>query len=164
MLSRKLKHYSNNMATLSEIIAKRQELAKTNPNATNVQARQALMGAPAVPATPTPVSPTLSVNQQQQADNIANRQENPIAPVTTPPPATPVTPAPMVQAPVENTGISKPIEATPAPVDTAPIAEVKPVTPTTPTAPAKTEPVIDYAQAKGRESEITANLDSFKAK
>jgi hypothetical protein len=31
-------------------------------------------------------------------------------------------------------------------------------------ASAKVEPVIDYTQAKGRESEITANLDSFKAK
>lgn len=27
-----------------------------------------------------------------------------------------------------------------------------------------TEAPIDYTQAKGRESEITANLDSFKAK
>ena len=39
-----------------------------------------------------------------------------------------------------------------------PAEPIKPVTPT------KIEPVVDYTQAKGREAEIQANLDSFKAK
>ena len=132
------------------------------------------MGAPAVPSTPT--SPTLSVNQQQRAANIASRQANPIAPA----PAVPIAPAPppppMVQAPVDpTTGLSKPLEATPAPVaevkpvtpmvqapvdpttglskpleaTPAPVAEVKPVTPKT---PAKVEPIVN------RQKEIETNL------
>jgi hypothetical protein len=142
-------------ATLSEIIAKRQAMW---PDATNVEARQALMGAPAVPATPTPVSPTLSVNQQQRADNIASRQANPIAPVTTPTPATPVTPVPMVQAPIDSTtGLSAPIQSTPATITPAP-TEVKPVAPVTPKTPVKTEPVIDYNVSTGREAEIQKNV------
>ncbi len=50
------------MATqLQDIIAKRAELQKTNPNATNVDARKALM----TPApTPTPVPITQPVMQQ----------------------------------------------------------------------------------------------------
>jgi hypothetical protein len=67
----------------------------------------------------------------------------------------------MVTAPVDTTtGLSAPI--TPTPI--SPTAEVKPVATVTPKTPVKTEPVIDYTQAKGRESEITANLDSFKSK
>lgn len=70
----------------------------------------------------TPVSPTLSINQKQRADNIASRQANPIVPAPTPAPVAPVapvTPAPMVQAPVDpTTGLSKPLEqaAQPSPI------------------------------------------------
>jgi hypothetical protein len=79
------------MATqLQDIIAKRAELQKTNPNATNVDARKALETQ--TPATTTvapvvntaPISPTTSINQAQREANIANRQANPVAPVTTP--------------------------------------------------------------------------------
>lgn len=44
------------MATLQEIIAKREELTKTNPNATNVDARNALSTTPVPNATSTTTS------------------------------------------------------------------------------------------------------------
>jgi phenylalanyl-tRNA synthetase beta subunit len=80
----------------------------------------------------------------------------------------------MVQAPVENTGLSKPLEATPditeeqnkaisqplSAIDQGKMDALQPKL----DAKSKTEAPIDYTQAKGRESEITANLDSFKAK
>jgi hypothetical protein len=49
--------------TLQDIIAKRAELQKTNPNATNVDARKALE-----------TSPTASINQMQYEINKQNRQ------------------------------------------------------------------------------------------
>lgn len=55
------------MATLSEIIAKREELAKTNPNATNVDARKALMGA---------VSPAPVADVNSDANRLARLQES----------------------------------------------------------------------------------------
>jgi hypothetical protein len=72
----------------------------------------------------------------------------------------------MVQAPVDpTTGLSKPLEATPAvQANTEPLQNLGQTAPKVPKTPVKTEPVIDYTQAKGREAEITANLDSFKAK
>jgi hypothetical protein len=154
MLSRKLKHYSNNMATLSDIIAKREELAKTNPNATNVEARQALMGAPAVPATPTPaptpIPSTVNVREQMSGMNVAERQA--VRNGTVLP-----TPAPMVQAPVDTTtGLSKPLEATPTPV-TQPVAET-PKVDATPGINATT-----YAQANAESEKIKAQNEAVMA-
>ncbi len=88
---------------------------------------------------------------------------------------------PVATTPVDpTTGLSKPLEPVvqPTPTAVAPIAptpvtaEVKTPEPVktevasaiSPVKPVKQEPVVDYTQAKGRESEITANLDSFKAK
>jgi hypothetical protein len=82
----------------------------------------------------------------------------------------------MVQAPVDtNIGLSTPLAPVeqPAPIVSAPppVAQVSPVTAEVKTPePVKTqvagkmEAPIDYTQAKGREAEIQANLDSFKAK
>ena len=112
------------------------------------------MGAPAVPSTPTPVAPALSVNQQQRADNIASRQANPIAPVANPAPVAPVAPAPIVQAPVDpTTGLSKPLEATTGQI-TQNVAPTDPIAqkPVTPKAPSKVEPIVN------RQKEIETNL------
>lgn len=110
------------------------------------------MGAPAVPATPTPVSPTLSVNQQQRADNIASRQANPIAPVATPAPVVPVAPAPMVQPVDTTTGLSKPLEANVQPTQAATPATTKDATPgINPTT---------YAQANAESEKIKAQNEA----
>lgn len=75
------------MAKLSEIIAKREELAKTNPSATNVDARKALMG---------------SVSPAPQA-NIPTGGTMPIAPQVAPAtPTSPVTPVAPNQAPTSG--------------------------------------------------------------
>ena len=93
--------------TLQEIIAKRNELQKTNPNATNVEARQALMANPPTPvvtdtSVPTPVTPTAQpVIQQMAGMNVQERQavrnEQPATPV----PVVPETPIP--EAPTKIT-------------------------------------------------------------
>ena len=101
----------------------------------------------------------------------------------------------MIQAPVDpTTGLSRPLEQSPAPIAPTPVAqssnpistppaplqytnnpdgtpivqaEVKPPAPIkteVASSVQKTETPIDYTQAKGREGEIQANLDSFKAK
>lgn len=79
----------------------------------------------------------------------------------------------MVQAPVDtNTGLSTPLAPVeqPAPIVSAPppvapvTAEVKTPEPVKAQVAGKTEAPIDYTQAKGREAEIGANLDAFKAK
>lgn len=101
----------------------------------------------------------------------------PPAPVTPPNPVTPPTTptAPQVtwvdgqkfaQAPVDpTTGLSKPLEPTVTP--TAPTVTPEPIKAPEPVktevSTAKTEPVVDYTQAKWREQDITTNLESFKA-
>ena len=112
------------MATLEQIIAKREELAKTNPNATNIDARKALTATPTAPvATPaptpaTPIAPTVNVMDQMAGKTVEERQAirngQPATPTATPP-----TPATIVNAPVDpNTGLSTPLApvAQPAPI------------------------------------------------
>lgn len=154
------------MLTIQEIIAKRKELW---PTATTVDAKNAI----------TPVSPTTNANVAQLEANRA-RVQSQIASGERPAVGTSVTPqAEQTQAPTpppapvtssttpsgatmsdDGTVTPAPINPTPTPVtpETPKVEPVKPVTPT------KTEPVVDYTQAKGREAEIQANLDSFKAK
>ena len=93
--------------TLQEIISKRNELQKTNPNATNVEARQALIANPPTPVVtdtpvPTPVTPTAQPVMQQMAGmNVAERQavrnEQPATPVPV------VTETPIPEAPTKIT-------------------------------------------------------------
>lgn len=84
------------MATIQEIIAKRAELQKTNPNATNIDARKALMPTTTPTATETPTAPTPT---------------NPHAPTVTG-----IEGQKFTQAPIDpTTGLSRPLE-TPAPL------------------------------------------------
>jgi len=129
--------------------------------------------APVVPdATPTPVTPTSQINQDQLAKNQANRQAQ-IA--TWEVPAVGQQPAPIVNAPVDpTTGLSTPLEPVAQPVQPAPVvpatpaplqAEVKTpeVKPVVASSTQKTEAPIDYNKAQGREQDIINNLNTFKA-
>ena len=59
------------MATMDEIIAKRNELQATNPNATNVDARKALT--PTTPVETTPVA-TPTFREQTAGMNVDERR------------------------------------------------------------------------------------------
>lgn len=122
------------MATqLKDIIAKREELAKTNPNATNVDARKALTATPATP----PIPATTNVMDQMAGKTVAERQairNGTPAPATpapvTPPTVTGVDGQQFTQAPVDHTtGLSKPLETTPAPATPAPATTTPEQTP-----------------------------------
>jgi hypothetical protein len=115
---------------------------------------------------------------REEAQTQAYWNITPIATTQTTP-TTPVTPQPIVNAPVDpNTGLSKPLEQTQAPVvptpaptpiapeikyannpDWTPVtAEVKPIEPVKTTVASKTEAPIDYNKSQGREGDIQANI------
>lgn len=86
------------MATINEIIAKRNELQATNPNATNVDARKALTPAPVapvawVPPAITPTTPTPVIHPTTPQVTWVDGQKFTQAPVDpTTGPSTPITP------------------------------------------------------------------------
>ena len=141
------------MSTLQEVIAKRQELQKTDPNATNVTARQALQ--PTVAPTPAPVSPTTAPVQTPTVQWVdwATFVQAPVDQITGLTKVEPV--QPVATAPVQNVSQTAPVQ----PVT----AEVKP--PVTPkaTVASKTEPTVNYNTSVGREADVQTNLDSFVA-
>ena len=131
------------MATqLQDIIAKRAELQKTNPNATNVDARKALESTPTPTPSPvpTPIATPVNVMDQMAGKTVAERQAIRSG-----------TPAPTL-TPVETT--PTPTQVTPA---TPTVAEVKPEPVKTPTVKPIEAP-IDYNKSQGREQEIQANI------
>ena len=66
---------------------------------------------------------------------------------------------------VRNEQPATPVPVVPeTPIPEAPIKTPEPVKQVVSAVTPKTEAPIDYTQAKGREAEIQANLDSFKAK
>lgn len=140
------------MPTIQEIIAKRAELQKTNPNATNVDARKALM------PTTTPTTP--------------------VAPPTTPTPTvTWVNGEQFVQAPVDpNTGLSTPTQSVTAKAPEPTKTEVAGITTPTTTPEVKpteltpfqkaqieSEKIKAQNEAKMKENEQKAQLESKKA-
>lgn len=158
------------MPTIQEIIAKRKELW---PTATTVDAKNAI----------TPVSPTTNANVAQLEANrarvqsqiasgerpavgtsVTSQAEQTQAPTPTTPPPAPVTSSTTPSgAKISADGTVTPATpvtpvATPTPTPT----EIKPTEPVKPVTPVKTEPVIDYTQAQGREQEIMTNLEKFK--
>lgn len=137
--------------TLQEIIAKRNELGLSN----NIEAKKALESTQTPVTPPTPIAPTVNIREQMAGKTVEERQAiRNGQPVT--PPTTPVTPAPIVNAPIDpTTGLSKPLETTPAPTQA-------PTTPAPVVEPVKTEPVVDFNKSQGREQEIMSNLEKFK--
>jgi hypothetical protein len=150
------------MATLQEIIAKRQAMW---PNATNVEARQALMGS--ISPTPTPVTDVNSDANRLARLQASGGSPTAIANLQTPATPTPVAPVPtpvtpMVTAPVDTTtGLSKPLAHTPATPTPVPTAEVTPVTPKVDATPGITQDT--YQQAKAESEKIKAENEAVMA-